>query len=678
MINLCQSPFSRRAPILFLAVLFFLASSVSQSEESFEDFSLEQMMDMEITTASKKAERFIETPSAAFVITADDINRSGSTTVMDALRLSPGIWSGRIDTKSWGINARSGGGRYANKILVMVDGRAIYNSVFSGTYWELHDVMIDTVDRIEIIRGPGGSVWGANAVNGVINIITRPADESQGYHTRLIAGTQERFTGNAWVGTKLNDNVFLSVYGKYANRDSLSTKSGDPDDDAWIDRNAGFRLDIYGEEASEARILGGIHDGTTEEPIDFYTADAPYTRRGIQYLEYQTLFLQANIDHNLTDETKLSLQTYAAREGRNGDTTLDVFVDTFDLELTYEWLLDTHEITMGAGYRLHRDELVGSERLQIVDQKKSYDKLNAFLQDEWSLLDDHLRLTAGVKVEHNEFSGTEVQPNVRFALLPSRQQTIWGAVSKSARTPNRVEQNSKIIGSALPPEAIGQPIPGFVRLIGNADFDSEKFTTYEAGYRIQPNDNVLIDLAAHYTNMEDIRSVGVPVPTPGTFEGKPVLYLEATGGNDIEGHSQGIESSITLNLGEAYQLKTSYSYTKVQLDETGPEGSPETIARLEDQFPTHILSSRLSVDVTDNIQADAWLRYGSGIDVPIIEEFITLDLRLAWHPTSELDVALVGQNILDDTPRLDSSSTLNLSLPTYIERSAYLSFQLDF
>ena len=439
------------------------------------------------------------TPAAVFVITQQDIRRSGATTLAEALRLAPGVQISRINSNQWAIGARGFASRLSRSVLVLIDGRSVYTPLFAGTYWEVQDVLLEDIDRIEVIRGPGGTLWGANAVNGVINIITKTAGIPAAPSSRPAAGTRSAGSAGARWGGALGAHTDVRVYAKYFDRDGGRRTDGPPFDD-WRMAQGGFRLD--GERGpSTFTLQGDIYDGHAGQraTLGFYTP--PFSRTVDEDADLGGGNLRAHWRRALRAGSDFSVLAYYDRTRRD-EPGLDETRNTADLDLQYSRQEGRHALLSGVGYRFSRGMTGGVPTIVFHPPVRTDDIFSAFVQDRIELAADRLSLTVGAKLERNDYSGLELQPSARlwFGLRP--HQSVWAAVSRAVRTPSRVDRDLDLT------VALDASRPLFTRVLGSPDFHSERAIVYEAGYRAQRAERFLFEAALFYNDYTNLLSVG--------------------------------------------------------------------------------------------------------------------------------------------------------------------------
>lgn len=487
-----------------------MAHAVDNSR-SVLDLGLEELMQIMVTSASKKAQPLAETAAAVFVISADDIHRSGATNVPEALRLAPGVQVAAIGRNKWSVSIRGFNSRFANKLLVMVDGRAIYNPAFSGVFWEHHDIPLRNIARIEVIRGPGGSLWGANAVNGIINIITHAAEDTQG--GLLSAAVAEASAGSVFArhGWALDEETHLRLHASAQAVEGGEAVAGGKGPDDWNSRQTGFRLDVT-RDGDSYSLQGALSAYTAGDAITAFTAAAPYAGIVSSDGAGKTAHLLGRWEGR-TDTGGHSLQAYLD----HGDHDVGVFRyrnNTFDVEYQRRVGTEAHDLVWGLGHRVNGDRVYGSPHVFMADTGKSFSLYSAFVQDDITLEPRRWRLTLGSRFEHNDFTGFEVQPNIRLLWTPTTADSAWVAVSRAVRTPSRGETASTAF---IAPPSASSPIP--LATVGDPNMGAETLIALDLGWRRQWTPTLTSELAAFHYRYADLRGVH---PVAGPLAATPI------------------------------------------------------------------------------------------------------------------------------------------------------------
>ena len=609
-------------------------------------------MQIHVTSVSRAPEKLAHAAAAVSVITGDDIRRSGVTTIAEALRMAPGLDVARIDSHSWAISSRGFNDALANKLLVMIDGRTVYTPLFSGVFWDVQDTLLEDIARIEVIRGPGATQWGANAVNGVINIITKNAKDTRGLLISGGGGTEERGFAGVRYGVKINDDADLRVYAKYNNRDDQTLPTGGSADDSWEMYRGGFRGDWNVSDVNLITFQGDIYSGKLRQVYFIPTAVPPFSAAIPSDLRVSGGNFLSRLTHDFSADAQLTVQAYYDRTVRNA-AVFHEDRDTGDIDAQHRFKLGERQtITVGAGYRVTQDHTEPTINVAFNPPSRTLNLFSAFAQDEIELQADRWYLTVGSKFEHNDFTGAEVQPSGRILWTPSDRQTIWAAVSRSVRTPSRAEDDV-----ALNPP--GAP-PGFATVHGNRNFDSEKLIAYEIGYRVLPLKKVSFDIAAFYNDYDDLR----------TLERTGTLFQSRTD-NKMFGETYGFEASSTLQALKEWRLTAGYTFLQMQLHKE--TGSTDTMSEASERMsPENQVYLRSSLDLPAHIQFDQMLRYVDSIVVSGsgIPSYWSLDMRLAWTPKPNWEFSVVGQNLIAPS-HPEFNPTFVVSQRTEIDRGVY-------
>ncbi len=650
--------FKRVSIAVFLSFSFFWGNA--QETNNFVPpsgdltrLSLEDLMQIQITSVSRAPEKFSHAAAAVTVITSEDIRRSGATTIAEALRMAPGLDVARVDSHSWAISARGFNDVFANKLLVMIDGRTIYTPLFSGVFWDVQGTILEDVAQIEVIRGPGATQWGANAVNGVINIITKSARDTQGLLVTAGAGTEENGFAGVRYGVKLNEDSFLRVFAKYNNRDDQSFPTGGKSSDDWEMYRGGFRIDSKLTDINLITFQGDIYSGRLDQLYTVPTFTPPFATTVPTQLKVSGGNLLGRWTHDFSEDAQLTLQAYYDRTVRNATTVFQEDRDTGDIDAQHRFKVGERQtITLGAGYRLTHDVNHNTLNLAFNPSARTLNLFSGFIQDDIELQPERWSLMVGSKIEHNDFTGVEVQPSARLLWTPAQRHAIWASISRAVRTPSRAEDDV-----ALNP--VGVP-PGVATIRGNRNFDSEKLIAYEIGYRVQPHKKVTFDFAAFYNDYDDLR----------TLERTGTLFQSRVD-NRLFGETYGFEASSTLQALEQWRLTAGYTFLQMQLHKE--RGSSDTMSEdAERMSPQNQVFLRSLLDLPQHVEFDQTLRYvdriivsGSGIP-----GYWSLDLRLGWKPTPNWEFSIVGQNLLAPS-HPEFNPTFIVSQRTEIDRGVY-------
>ncbi len=630
------------------------SAAEAQDDAKISDMNLEQLMQMEVTSVSKKAQKLSDTAAAIYVITQEDIHRSGVTSIPEALRLAPGIHVARVDANKWAITARGFNGRFANKLLVLMDGRSVYTPTFAGVYWDVQDTVLEDIDRIEVIRGPGATVWGANAVNGVINIITKEAARTQGGQINVGVGSQERAFGSVRYGFKLDEHTHGRVYFKGFDRERFHID--DPVDrggsDAWNTLRGGFRLDRDDKSGDLLTLQGDVYTGQYNQVLGF-GAPPPTPDHVHDLANMAGGNLLGRWKKALSLDSDLSLQFFYDHTERH-EAIVDQVDDTLDLDFQHHFAWgERQDIVWGLGYRYIHDDLSNNAIFTWTSRSRNLQLFSGFIQNEISLLPEQLKLTLGSKLEHNDFTGFVVQPSARLSWTPNSQHALWGAISRAVRTPSRVEQDSRFYSLTPLPPLSGDnptPFPVYFSAVGRPDFQAEDMIAFELGHRFMPSPGFSLDTAVFYTIYNRLRSFrgGTPTLTGLSYVDQPVDFY-----NDMRGNTYGAELDAKWTPAPWWTLEAQYTY--LGMDLTSRPDPFENAGAVAATDPSQQWSLRSSFDLPQDFELDLRLRYVdhivAGLPIPGYETpipaYLALDARLGWRPHPNLDLSLVGQNLLD-------------------------------
>lgn len=638
------------------------------------ELSIEELINVQVISATRQMQRLAETASAIFVITQDDIRRSGVTSVPEALRLAPGVHVGRIDANKWAVSIRGFNGRFANKLLVLVDGRSIYTPTFAGVYWEIQDLLLEDIDRIEVIRGPGASLWGANAVNGVINILTRRAEDTQGL-VSVTAGYPENTTVGIRYSGALGDDVHYRIYSKYLNNKDFKDEHGQDAGDDWHLGSGGFRLDWTPSAHDRFVLQGSGYDGDLHQNLQVPLLTPPYRHRARDAITDSGGYLQGRWEHAFSATSSLDLKLYYQQE-RHADALLGLVLDTFDMDLQHTFAFDERNaVIWGLGYRCYHDHYQATALSTLTPATLRYELFSVFLQDQIALIPDTLNLTLGARLEHNDFSGWEFQPNARLLWTPHPYHRLWGAVSRAVRSPSRVDRGLRLNVLALPPDTVGSPLPGLVVFQGDPSFASEKLTAWELGYRTLPSERLSLDVTGFYHDYDDLRNiairndlatvVGGSVQIPGQFV------------NAGYGHTWGFEAAANWQVQDNWRLHLAYSWLRASLkNEPGRSGLvPDT---RNGSQPRHQVSLRSSFDLRQDLELDLWLYYVDRLPGLVtvapafttsVDSYLSVNARIGWRPRKDLELSLVGTHLIGP-PHVEFVQE-TYPFPEQVERSLY-------
>jgi iron complex outermembrane recepter protein len=592
-------------------------------ENDFSDLSLEELMDIEVISVTRaEGQNLFSSPAAIHVITEEDIRRSGHQQLPELLRLVPGIHVARMDANKWAIAARGANGRYNRLQLVQMDGRTLYTPAFSGVSWITQDAILADLDRLEIIRGPGASLWGANALNGIINIVSKPASETQGFFLKAVGGTREGGIAALRYGGAIDDDAHYRVYLKGQSHGDFDP-AGYSDD--WQRYQAGFRADFALAGEDSLTIQGDVFDLSAGEALNTVNLTTGVTRGIADNHQHRGANILARWTHSLED-SEMQLQAYydwthwiIPYPGADYDQQLGLL----DIDFHHSLVASAaHQLVWGLNYRHLSTDITPGGSIAVVDGDITQQTISGFLQDTITLIPDELTLILGTKLEHNELTHFEYQPSLRLAYQLHPDHVVWAAVSRAVRVPSLVERYGDLTLAAAGP---GLP----VRLLHNSDFQSETLIAYELGYRTRALENVSLDVAAFANRFDNVQ----------TFRQVSPLDLEFS--NEENGEAFGVEASLTWQAAENWRLVGNYSYVTLQLhglDETAEGDSPENLASLQSYL-----------DLSDDLELNAALYYADNVPHMDVGAYTRLDVGLTWRPSANVSLSIWGQNLLDES-----------------------------
>jgi iron complex outermembrane receptor protein len=638
--------FNLKPLLTFACLCFFLSIGVSPvfaqwaggpsadtsllSVQQIKKMSVEELMNIEVTSVSRRPEKLSEVASAIQVITQEDIRRSGATNLPEALKLSPNLQVAQYNSYAWIISARGFNNVFSNKLLVMIDGRTVYSPLFAGVFWDAQSVLLQDIDRIEVISGPGGTLWGANAVNGVINIITKKAKDTKGLYLSAATGSYLNDQFTARYGGNIGSSVTYRVFGQRIYLDQTLKADKQPSADNWNFNQGGLRLDYDAGGPDKLSVQANFEGGTE------------HTNPGPSTFDQQNGMVQWA--HTISNKSDLQVQAYFDRNWRRDlPSTINDQLQTYDINLQHHFEVGkSNSILWGAEYRLMQDNSQNTTTfVGFVPAKKNMELYSGFIQDEIQLVPDAFKFTIGTKLLNDIYTGFEWQPSARLTWIPGKHQTVWGSVSRAVRTPSRIDVDYHIPTYPVP--------PGTQNVGGGPNFVSEKLVAYELGYRIQPNQGISLSLAAFYNNYDDLYSVEV---VPNTL-----TYLIQNG---MRGHSQGLEFSGFYQVLNSWRLRGGYTYFHKNIkDKPGHSFDPT----YEGTDPQHQVVLQSMFDLSKHFQFDISGRYVSGrplsvvAGVPAVNAYSNLDARLAWH-SGKLEISVIAQNLANPSHTEFASSRI--------------------
>ncbi len=625
--------------ILYLWLILITPICYASNDEQLEflkqlkNLSLNDLMEVETlnpesSLSGRKTQKLTETAGALFVLTQEDIRRAGITRLAEALRMIPGMNVARLNANDWAISVRGLNQRYATKMLVMIDGRTVYNPRRSQVDWNLQDLLIDDIKQIEVIRGPGASLWGSNAMNGIINITTKTAKKTQGtLVTSYFGNGEEQAIISARHGGKLK-NGYYRIYGKSQQHDNFLNAQGQEQDDNWHTNQIGFRVDLDYDN-DNFTFQGDIYNGSITQKVELFQ---PLIGEAITDIEVKGLNLLSRWQRHLTNNDFMFQAFYDHNqhdEFNYGDSR-----DILDLDFHHRWQLSQkHELMWGANFRYISDNINNSS-VVVYNPAERQDKLySVFIQNEFTLLPT-VRLIVGSKFEHNDYSGFEVQPSIRLLWNINDRHNIWVAISRAVRTPSRADENLTVHAITPRIEIIN---------IGNPDLPSEKLIAHELGYRFKLSKRLLFDSSIFFNNYDKLRTYELlefrPFPPPP----KRVVLR----GSEMFGEVYGLELATHWQVNKDWKLVGNYSYLEADLRKSAVS-TDRSSEKLSGNSPHHQIGIRSLLDLPNQMEFDTALYYVDNVASQNVEKYTRVDIRLGWQPNKNLDLSFGIRNLLDD------------------------------
>jgi iron complex outermembrane receptor protein len=617
--------------------------------EALKQLTLEQLSQIDVTSPSKEPTPAFRSPVAIYVITGEDIRRAGVTTLAEALRLAPGVEVARIDGSKWSVGIRGFGTRLSRSVLVLIDGRSVYTPLFAGTYWEVQDTLLEDVDRIEVIRGPGGTIWGPNAVDGVINIITKSTKETRGTYASVGGGNEEQGLANFRYGGGNDDGLTYRVYAKGYTRGPEYHYDHDNFDD-WRGAQSGFRMDWDASQRDSFTVQGDIYRQEDGERVSLGSYTPPSEANIDGNAELTGGNLLARWTRSLSDGNDLQIQTYYDRTDRF-EPNFGEIRDTFDIDfIEHTKIKQRQEFIYGLGAQFSDGRFKEVASGLVFDPANRLDYLlSAFFEDDITLIDDKLMLTAGSKALRTDFTGLNFEPSVRLLWTPSAKHTVWAAFTHALRTPSRVETDfylSSYLGVA------SNGLPFFGRFNANPDFAPEQLNGYELGYRTLIGKTFFVDIATFWNHYHDLFSQDLagPITIQSTLpfpSAAPPTYLliPAQFRNDLFGKTLGGEIAPEWRPTNFWRLRTSYSFLNMNLSKAPGAALGGTPASVVGSSPRHEATVESSFDVSKTLQIDLTYRYVSALTAQSVPSYSTGDARIAWRFKPHFEFSVVGDNL---------------------------------
>ncbi len=660
--RMCAQAFS----VLLLVSFASAKDGKPVADRDLTQSSLEELMNIDVSSVSRKDQKLSKVAAAVYVVTADDIRRSGASSIPEALRMVPGVQVARIDSSKWAVSCRGFSGRFANKMLVLIDGRSIYNDLYGGVEWDQYDLPMEDIERIEVIRGPGGTMWGANAVNGVINIITRRAKDTHGPMVSVGTGSEDLTDNTVRYGGARGDSLNYRAWAKQFSRNHMLTSQGGDARDSWNRTRGGARVD-YDLSAKDSLVFDGdLYQGSSGQRI-YSSFPIQDPRSAIEDRSYSSGgYVLGRWDHKATSDKETVLQVYYNEENRR-EAPAELRLKTLDFDFQQrlpasKW----HDLMWGLGYRSYWDQEAPGRIASFDPSNRRDDLYSSFVQDDIALIPDRLVFSAGVKLQHNGFTGLEVQPNARLFWELKHNHAVWGAVSRAVRTPNTRDVDV-IMHFGLPAQG---PLPMYGLMVGNKQSISENLVAYEAGYRTQLGNLVAIDLSLFVNNYRNLQNFQAGTPQV-VMTASPYILVPITFVNTGTAHSRGVELAATWNLAPKWKIESNYSWmhTRSDLDPHNQLGAMGLQPGFDQIYRKHQLSVRSSFDLTRRLSLDVTAYYMGAMQALSVPAYTRLDMRVGWRASERSEISIGVQNMLE--PRHQEFAVADYVVASPVSRSIY-------
>ena len=630
--------------------------------------SIENLMNIEVTSVSKKEQKLSRTAAAIFVITQEEIHRSGATNIPDLLRMAPGLDVAQINAHAWAISARGFNFRFSYMMLVMIDGRSIYTPSFGGVEWDLHDLPLEDIERIEVIRGPGATMWGANAMNGVINIITKRAEDTQGGLVTAGGGSSEQGFGTIRYGGKAGQKTFFRFFTKYFSENHLVDASGQDALDNWHMLRGGFRIDAAISERDSLTVQGDLYNGKSSSLLPEVVSLSPFIE-GIfnSRADLAGGYMLARWNHVFSSRSDTSLHLYYDRYSEFAPDAGESR-DTIDLDFQHHWAPNArHDLVWGLGYRFTADAMRDGPVLPIFPPSTGLNLFSAFVQDEITLRPERLHVILGTKLERNDVTHWGWQPSIRLLWTPNVRHTVWAAVSRALTTPARTHTGLRANLTGIP---TSDGTLAVLTLFGNPKQGDEKLLAYELGYRLQPNKRFSFDAALFYNRYESLQSLELQAPFFETSPPPAHLVIPIVFANKQSGETHGAELASSVKLTDRWTVSAGYTLLEMRLHPSRDSLDSESASGNEGGSPRHQAQLRSQLALPHHLESDLSAYFVDRLPAQQVPAYTRLDARLGWRPAEHWEFNLVGQNLLQDHhfEFVDQRTTMQPSQP---RRSAY-------
>jgi iron complex outermembrane receptor protein len=671
-VNLLKRKIVQRDHAVRLILVLLLSGNLSvpglaqnSTPSDLTQVSLEDLMNMQVTSVSKKGQNLKKTGAAVFVINQEDIRRSGVTNIPDLLRMAPGVDVARIDANTWAISIRGFNYRYSSRVLVLIDGRTVYTPTFSGVFWDEQDVPLEDIDRIEVIRGPGGTVWGANAVNGVINIITKSSKDTQGGLVTAGTGSEQSADGLFQYGGKAGQKGHYRVFGRYFNVENSARAGGGPAADGWHGSHGGFRSDWNPSDRDAVTVQGDLF-GTSE-------GQTVTTLFSNQLPDFRTLNDKVTVgsgnvlgrwNHTFSNGSETSMQVYYDRVSRFDQGATDV-LNTGDADFQYHVHAGRrHDIVAGAGYRLTDHDYRGGYAIAFGTGHRLDKLLNTFIQDEVSLTNS-LALTLGSKFEHNSYTGLEYEPSAQLVWTATGRQTLWASAARAIRQPSWFDTESQFDLATFPQEGGGF---GVLHAMGTKHTETERLLDFEIGYRNEVSKRVSLDVTAFRSHHDDIQTLEPGIPYFTSNPAPPHIVFPSYWSNLGLADNYGIEMFANWNVTNRWRISPGFTYLQMKIA-FEPSSRDTTTAMSVGDSPKHQAQLRSTVNLRHNVEWDASAYFVGSLRIGPVPSYTRLDTRLGWRIGESVELSITGQNLL--SPHHLEFADANQVNPTQADRSVF-------
>ncbi len=670
MINITQKARSiQQLSRWFVALLLLITLphlATAQTPEAHENIylnlSLEELGQLDVTSVTGVEEQWFKAPAAIYVITPEDIQRTGHRTLAELLRIVPGINVASSSSNTWSIGARGIRGSYGDSLLMQIDGRSVDDPLAAFVHWDTVDLILEDIGNIEVIRGPGATLWGADAVSGVINITTKPAKDTQGWLVNTVTGTYEHAGLSLRYGDKLDDNAYFRIWGKGSFKDAYERADGSNAHDDWSMFSGGFRIDNQAPDG-----LGwSLHGGVTHSNQLSGTSNTPDPLHANKYLEMindgrvHNFFLQANIDKQVTENNKWSLLASYDHTSRSSINNVQFDQNKFNLDYRHRWAITPEQLFVwGAQWTMVSDHIESQQYVYYSHEEETLHTFSAFLQSSTKLFDDTLALVFGTKIEHNDLSGFQIHPSARLTWTPDQNNTLWGAISRAPRTLGRGTTDLNLVavyvdlGDFGGPPGVLYPLPAS----GSRDLEPEELIAYEMGYRSHLTKDITLDTCIYVNDYTNLLNIDLD-----TFN----LI------NGYEGQIIGGEVNLIWQPAHTFRLEAGYSHAHTNLN-----GEVFETFDLNEAYPDNQFHLRTYLDIGRDMELNAALYYVDSVPSYVAQSYIRLDMGLTWRLNDHVQIGLWGQNLLD--PQHNEMTDRDINQYTgQVPRSFYFQVNMTF